>query len=82
MFDTGYHATGFHATGYHLRGAVIIEPPVVGGGGGTRGGPVGTRFNQAPPQRKGEPLLLAQALQEDEELLIILRAFVETIRWH
>ena len=61
-----------------LDGAVIIAPP--GGGGGVSA--PGTHFNQAPSVKKNEPLMLAQALQEDEELIIILKAFVETIRWH
>lgn len=58
----------------------LIQLPSDGGGGSAP--VIGTRFNQAPSVKNNEPLLLAQALQEDEELLIILKAFVETIRWH
>ncbi len=62
----------------------IVIPPV--GGGGSGGGPsVGlpgeNYYNQAPPQYK-DPLLLEQALQEDEEMLLMIKAFVETIQWH
>jgi hypothetical protein len=80
MYQTGYHATGYHETGYYIPGSAdIILPP--GGGGGSVSAP-GTRFNQAPSVDKNEPLYLTQALQEDEELLIIIKSFVETIRWH
>lgn len=56
-------------------------PPV---GGGRSSGPSvgpGDFFNQAPSIKKKEPLYLQQAIQEDEELMIIIKAFVETIRW-
>jgi len=81
MYQTGYHATGYYETGYYLPGGVIIEPP--SGGGGTVGGRgPGAEPSPRPSIDKNEPLYLAQALQEDEELLIIIKSFVETIRWH
>lgn len=81
MYQTGYHATGFHATDYYLQGQVVIPPPTGGGGSGPATGH--SHFNQAPDTRKNkEPLLLAQALQEDEELIIMIKAFAETITWH
>ena len=84
MYQTGYHATGYHATPYYQPEVLIVIPPV--GGGGSGGGPsVGlpgeNYYNQAPPQYK-DPLLLEQALQEDEEMLLMIKAFVETIQWH
>ncbi len=57
----------------------VIIPPPTGGGGSLPG----QSFNQAPDTRnKVDPLMAAQILQEDEELLIMIKAFAETIRWH
>jgi hypothetical protein len=57
----------------------IIIPP---GGGGSVGSGV-SHFNQAPNTKvKKRPIMLAQAKQEDEELIMIIKAFVETVRWH
>jgi len=79
MYQTGYHETGYHATDYYLRGAVdIVLPP--SGGGGSGAGP-GSVPSPRPSVDKNEPLYLIQALQEDEELLLIIKSFVETIRW-
>lgn len=58
----------------------VVVPPVVGGGGSTSA--PGTHFNQAPDTRKKSPLLLAQALREDEELIMILKEFIEVTQWH
>ena len=82
MYGTGYHATGYHATGYYLPGSVVIEPPSGGGGSSGVGMPGQDYFNQSPSVKKNKRSYLAQALQEDEELLIIIKSFVETIRWH
>jgi hypothetical protein len=62
-----------------LDGAVV-EPPVTGGGGTTSA--PGTHFNQAPPKYRDprDLLNLEQALQEDEEMLLMIKAFVETIQ--
>ena len=81
MYQTGYYATGYHATDYYLRGAVVI-PPVTGGGGGTGVSAPGSHFNQAPPKYRDprDLLNLEQALQEDAEMLLIIKAFVETIQ--
>lgn len=60
----------------------VIIPTPPRGGGGSVGAP-GTRFNQAPDTRRNkEPLHLQQALQEDEELIILIKAFAEVIQWH
>ncbi len=61
----------------------VIIPTPPRGGGGTGAGP-GDYYNQAPDTRRktDEPLLLAQARQEDEELIILLKAFAEVIQWH
>jgi hypothetical protein len=61
-------------------GEVIIQPPIGGGGSGPGVGLPGENyFNQAPPIYR-DPLLLEQALQEDEEMLLMIKAFVETIQ--
>ena len=72
---------GFLATTGLGVGEAIV-PPVVGGGA-TVGLPGRDYFNQAPDTRdKIDPLMMQQILQEDEELLIMIKAFAETIRWH
>lgn len=58
---------------------VITEQP--SGGGGTVSAP-GNYYNQTPPVIKDAELYLDQALVEDEELIIMLKAFAEVIRWH
>lgn len=83
MHLTGYHATGYHATPYYRPEVQVIIPPV--GGGGSGGGPsVGlpgeSYFNQAPPRQRDNDLFLQQAIQEDEEMLLMIKAFVETIQ--
>jgi hypothetical protein len=42
----------------------------------------GSHFNQAPPKYRDprDLLNLEQALQEDEEMLLMIKAFVETIQ--
>jgi len=62
--------------------SVAEIPPSGGGGGSGPGVGPGDYYNQAPSVRKNEPLYLAQALQEDEELIMIMKAFVETVTWH
>lgn len=63
--------------------SVAEIPPTGGGGSGPGIGLPGENYyNQAPAIKRDEPLELQQALQEDEELIIMLKAFVETIRWH
>lgn len=68
----------------HFELGLQAEPPVVplpSGGGGTVSAP-GTHFNQAPPVIRDAELYIDQALMEDEELILFLRAFAEVIRWH
>lgn len=78
MYQTGYHATGYHETGYYLPVDVIIPPPSGGGGGGVSA----PGFNQAPSVKKDRELYIDQAHNEDEELIILLKAFAEVIQWH
>ena len=67
MFQTGYHATAYHATGYYLDG--VVEPEI-------------------PARRKSRKHGIfyddqyAQALREDDELLILCKSFIEIIRCH
>lgn len=80
MYQTGYHSTGYYATGYYVPDAVIIETPTGGGGGTSFPG-----YNVPSPRPsidKHEPLYLAQALQEDEEMIILLKALAEVVTWH
>lgn len=58
---------------------LIIQQP---GGGGTGIGHGPGALPSPKPSIGDEPLYLAQALQEDEELILILKTFVETIKWH
>lgn len=59
----------------------IVIPPVGGGGSGPGVGLPGENyFNQAPPRQRDNDLFLQQALQEDEEMLLMIKAFVETIQ--
>jgi hypothetical protein len=81
MYQTGYHATDYYATDYYLHGQVV-EVPVGGGGGGTQGSGPGFAPSPRPSIDKIQPLLLAQARQEDEDLIYILKAFTEVTRWH
>lgn len=82
MYQTGYHATGYHATGYHLRGLQVVIPPTGGGGGSgpSVGLPGENYYNQSPPRERKNDLFLQQAMQEDEEMLLMIKAFVETIQ--
>ena len=81
IFCEGVVAVGMATDGlFCLDGSVEITPP--GGGGTGPGIGPGALPSPRPSVNKDEPLYLAQALQEDEELIIILKAFVETIRWH
>jgi hypothetical protein len=83
MFAPTYFGVANFSPRYFPPGVIGDQiPPTPGGGGGGSSGVVGTKFNQAPPVAKKEPLYLAQALQEDEELLLILKAFTEVITWH
>ena len=61
----------------------VVEPqPPTGGGGGGVGLPGENYYNQKPPVIKDKEMYLDQALMEDEELLIFLKAFAEVVRWH
>ena len=73
---------GFLATiGLGVRQPDVVPPR--GGGGTSIGLPGRSHFNQAPSTKdKIDPLMMQQILQEDEELLIMIKAFAETIRWH
>lgn len=63
-----------------LPDSIPPQPPT--GGGGSSSAP-GTKYNQAPSTRKDkQTLLLAQAMREDEELIYILKEFIEVTRWH
>jgi hypothetical protein len=86
MYQTGYHATGYYSTDYYIHG-VVLPPVAPGGGGGHSAGPghghgPGALPSPRPSIDKNQPLYLQQALQEDEELILILKAFTEVIRWH
>lgn len=81
MYQTGYHATGYYATPYYQPEVIVVIPPVGGGGSGPGVGLPGENyFNQAPPRQRDNDLFLQQALQEDEEMLLMIKAFVETIQ--
>ena len=60
-------------------GQVVVPRP---GGGGTQGSGPGFGPSPRPSVDKIEPLLLAQAMQEDEELIYILKEFIEVTQWH
>jgi hypothetical protein len=59
-----------------------FEIPLPRGGGGSVGHGPEFRPSPRPPVDKNEPIFLAQALQEDEELVLMLKAFVEVTQWH
>lgn len=63
---------------------VIIPTPPRGGGGSGPGGPGvrGPSPNQAPPKIDDRLLYIDQAHHEDEELILLLRAFAEVVQWH
>ena len=63
-----------------LEGAVV-EVPASGGGGGYSFPGVNLP-SPKPSIDKDEPLFLAQALQEDEEMIILLKALAEVVTWH
>jgi hypothetical protein len=67
MYGTGYYGTGYYATGYYLRGAV--DAP----------------FGDPDPAAGfdkfwGPDEYMAMVEREDEELLLIARAFIEIIK--
>ncbi|MCP4489784.1 MAG: hypothetical protein GY820_21075 [Gammaproteobacteria bacterium] len=75
--------TGYHATDYYLRGTAVPVAPVIVGGGGSVGVTNDTYYNQTPSiyeyPKTGKPTMLAQALQEDEEFLIIISTAMKVL---
>lgn len=81
MFAPSYFGVRHFGPRHFPPGAEsVILPPVAGGGGSSAG--IGhSHYNQAPDTREYKPkLLLKQAMQEDEEMLLMIKAFVETIQ--
>ena len=82
MFAPTYFGVANFSPRYFPPGVIGDQiPPPTGGGGGTGAGP-GAFRSPRPTVDKNEPLYLTQALQEDEELILILKAFTEVIQWH
>lgn len=82
MFPNSYFAGQYFSDSY-FPPTVDVEIPLPGPRGGGGSGPsVGrdSHFNQAPPKYR-DPFI-DQALMEDEELIILLKAFAEVIQWH
>lgn len=81
MFANSYFAGPYYSDSYFPPLEVVDIPPPVAGGGGSSAGVGYSHYNQAPDTREYKPkLLLKQAMQEDEEMLLMIKAFVETIQ--
>lgn len=70
--------------GFLSTGDIPVEPPVYNGGGGSGAVSGESYFNQAPPQYKApaRDAYLEQALQEDEELLMLLSSLLRITQCH
>lgn len=80
MFAPSYFGVQHFAPNYFPPAAIGTIPPV-SGGGGTQGSGPGFAPSPRPPVDR-TPLYLAQAMQEDEELIMILKEFIEVTQWH
>lgn len=75
-------ALGMSSLGLFCDELPPIQPPTGGGGSGPGIGLPGENYyNQAPPRIK-DPNKYEQALQEDEEMLMIFKSIIELIEWH
>ena len=82
MFAPSYFAVRHFGPRHFAPGVEVTLPPIGGGGGGTQGSGPGFAPSPRPSVDKRPPLLLAQAMQEDEELIMILKEFIEVTQWH
>lgn len=81
MFAPRYFAPTYFGPRYWPPDFIQVEIPRPGGGGTGPG--VGPGAQRSPrPSVRDEPLFLQQALQEDEDLIILIKAFAEVIQWH
>lgn len=81
MFAPAYFGERHFSPRYFGPGVDVVIPTPPRGGGGTSSAP-GTKYNQAPDTRETRRSYLAQARQEDEDLIYLLQAFAEVIKWH
>lgn len=80
MFANPYFSQQYFSESYFPPLVDVVIPTPPRGGGGT--GPSGPSYNQSPSVIGDKRLYIDQALNEDEELIILLKAFAEVIQWH
>lgn len=82
MFANPYFSQQYFTESYFPPLVDVEIPLPPRGGGGTTGAGPGDHFNQAPDTRERKRDFLAQARQEDKDMIVLLKAFAEVISWH